>query len=66
MIVMLRGAIKKMFFVNISRKGGVSLTEKNEIFLDFFAKRGGVLTQSKRVLAENWAKYPKIAKTVFF
>ena len=49
-----------------SQKGGdlveskISLTEKTEIFLDFLAERGGGgLTQSKRVLAENWAKYPK-------
>ena len=57
-----RGAIKKnLFFLEFSRKGGggglaeskISLTEKTEIFLDFFSKRGGGLTQSKRVLAEK-------------
>ena len=60
----LRGAIKKnWFFLCFPEKGGgedlveskISLTEKTEIFLDFFAKRG---------LAENWAKYPK--NRIFF
>ena len=32
--------------------------------MDFLAERGGGLTQSKRVLAENWAKYPK--NRIFF
>ena len=46
--VMVRGEIKKTVFFMFSRKGGgdlveskISLTEKTEIFLDFFAERGG-------------------------
>ena len=68
MILHAKGSNKKNFFFNISRKGGglveskISLTEKTEIVLDFLPKGG--LTQSKRVLAENWAKYPK--NRIFF
>ena len=70
----IRGAIKRKklgFFEHCPKGGGgglvdskISLTEKTQIFLDFLAERGGGLTQSKRVLAENWAKYPK--NRIFF
>ena len=56
----LRGGIKKLFFSSEKlRKGGggglaeseISLSEKTEIFLDFFFQKGGGLTYSKRVLS---------------
>ena len=53
----LRGAIKKLFFLEFSRKGGglaeskISLTEKTAFFLDFFWQKGGGLTYPKRVLS---------------
>ena len=57
----LRGGIKKKncFFFRKTPKGGegglaeskISLSEKTEIFLEFFLQRGGGLTYSKRVLS---------------
>ena len=58
----LRGGIKKkncFFFQKKTPKGGegglaeskISLSEKTEIFLEFFLQRGGGLTYSKRVLS---------------
>ena len=49
---------KPGFFWSFFERGGlaeskISLAEKTQIFLDFFAERGGGLTQSKRVLAEK-------------
>ena len=42
------------------------LNRKNSDFFGLFGRKGGGggLTQSKRVLAENWAKYPK--NRIFF
>ena len=57
----LRGGIKKkiLFFFRKTPKGGgrglaeseIFLSEKTEIFLDFFLERGGSPTYSKRVLS---------------
>jgi len=60
-IATIRGGIKKkkLFFFGKTPKGGrgglaeseISLSEKTEIFLDFFLQKGGGLTYSKRVLS---------------
>ena len=50
---------KKLVFFRKTPKGGegglaeskISLSEKTEIFLEFFLQRGGGLTYSKRVLS---------------
>ena len=58
--VQLRGGIKKtvFFFGKTPKRGGedlaeskISLSEKTEIFLEFFFQKGGGLTYSKRVLS---------------
>ena len=48
-----RAIKKKLFFLTFPERGGglveskISLTEKTEIFLDFFAERGGVSPNPK-------------------
>ena len=63
LILAIRGGIKKKnwFFSEKLRKGGgglaeseISLSEKNEIFLDFFSKRGGVSPIPKGCYHKNW------------
>ena len=51
---------KKQVFFGVSPKGGgglaeskISLTEKTEIFLDFFAERGGVSPNPKGFYQKN-------------
>ena len=61
--LIIRGGIKKMFFFfRKTPKGGgrglaeseISLSEKTEIFLDFFSKGGGSYPFQKGVIIKNW------------
>ena len=67
----LRGGIKKkMVFFRKTPKGGegglaeskISLSEKTEIFLEFFLQRGGSHLFQKGVIIKNWGFWAIFAK----